>query len=109
MQRAPMPASVRVGCHSYAVLRKPATAMPKEEDGRRCSGLCVFESAQIWIKRGAPRSKAQETLWHEIKHACCYPDFIGVRKSDEEVIDRVAAVELGVLQDNPDLVAYLTT
>lgn len=101
-----MPSHVRVSPHTYRVILKPASQMTRTE-GRADLGYTVFDRNEIWIKKGQKRSKQQEILWHEVKHTCTYPDLIGKRATDEEFIDHTSPKELGVMQDNPELLAYL--
>ena len=99
-----MPSSVKVGPHTYSVLRKPAKAMGG------CLGYCDFTPLEIWIKARLRRPKAKEILVHELLHACTYPSFNGDDKLDDETfVNAVAPVLLQVLLDNPELVGYLTT
>jgi len=102
-----MPPSVKVGAHVYSVRVKPAAQMTRT-DGRADTGYCRFDQLEILVKRGQRRSKAQEALLHEVEHACCYPDLIGKRMTDEQFIEHTAPALLQVLKDNPELVAYLT-
>jgi len=103
MPRPPrMPQSVKVGPHTYPVLRKPASTMKDH-------GLCDWNQVQILIRSRLRKSKAQEVLLHEVLHACTYPNMACVvRKSDEDFVDVVAPTLLQVLQENPELLTYLT-
>jgi hypothetical protein len=99
-----MPKTVKVGTHVYTVLRKPKSQMPDGEIGG-----CDFDSLQIVVQKGLRRSKAKEILVHETLHTCTYPLLKDEKKrTDEQFITGVAPVLLQVLQDNPELVAYLT-
>lgn len=101
MTRAPMPSAVRVGCHAYAIVRKP---------GISYNGECQFDSLQITVKARLRRSKAQEILLHEVLHACTHPTLNGGRKlTDEDFVDGVAPTLLQVIQDNPGLLEFLRT
>lgn len=103
----PMPQAVKIGPHVYTVLVKPAAQMPMTQNGRE-QGRCRFNELEIWLKRGMKRSVTQETLWHEVKHALTYPDMIDRSFTDEQWIEPTAPRELQAMQDNPDLIAYLT-
>lgn len=95
-----MPQTVKVGPHVYSVLRK---------SGIGYNGECSFDTLQIVVKTRLRRSKAQEILVHEILHACTHPSLNGSEKmQDEEFVDGVAPTLLQVLQDNPELIEYLT-
>ena len=98
-----MPLSIKVGPHVYQVLRKTAKELPD------ALGICNFNSLEIWIRCRLRGSKAKEILLHEILHATTHPSFNGEEKTDDEsLVNAVAPVLLQVLQDNPELVAYLT-
>lgn len=103
MKPAPMPQSIKVGPHVYSVIRKPASAMPAD------NGHCDCNTLQIWVVQRLKRSKAKEILLHECLHACTHPSLIqGGKLEDEEFVTAVAPVLLQVLQDNPELLEYLT-
>lgn len=93
-----MPRSVKVGPHSYTIIRK----VIRKEDG-----WCDFQNLQILIQKRLKRSRAQVTLVHEILHAC-NPNPHEAVQEEEALVTGVAPVLLDVLQINPDLVAYLT-
>ena len=98
----PMPSSVKVGPHVYPVVRKPKSVMSDH-------GLCDWDAVQILIQARLRRSKAKEVLFHEVLHACTYPIMASVQnKTDEDFVDVTAPALLQVLQDNPELVEYLT-
>ena len=97
-----MPSSVKVGPHTYPIIRRPKTEM-------KDLGLCSWDAVQISIRARLKKSKAREVLLHEVLHACSYPTMASVQnKTDEEFVDVVAPLLLQVLQDNSDLVEYLT-
>ena len=103
-----MPKTVKVGTHVYSVLRRTNAQMPVI-DGDKPHGCCDFNTLQIIIAKGLRKSKAKEFLVHEILHACTYPSFNGdTQMTDEDFVTAVSPVLLQVVQDNPDLVAYLT-
>ena len=97
-----MPTSVKVGPHVYPIIRKPKSEMKNH-------GLCDWDKVQILVQERLRKSKAQEVLLHEVVHACTYPSMADVQnKTDEEFVDVVSPLLLQVLQDNPDLIEYLT-
>ena len=99
-----MPKSVKVGALTYSIIRKPASGMSN------CLGHCGFDDLQIWVRQRLKKAKAQETLVHELLHACTHPSVNGdKRHTDEQFVEAVAPVLLQVLQDNPELVEYLTS
>ena len=97
-----MPKTIKVGAHVYSVLRKTKTQMPDD------LGSCDVDTLQILIRQKIRKSVARETLLHELLHACTYPSFLGKTLTDEDFVEAVAPVLLQVIQDNPDLLAYLT-
>ena len=97
-----MPKTVRVGPHVYSVLRQRASQMGD------LLGECDTNLLQIRVRQRLPRSKAQETLTHELLHACTHPSLNGNEHlSDEQFVEGVAPVLLQVIRDNPDLLDYL--
>ena len=97
-----MPSTVKVGPHVYPIIRKPKSAMKDH-------GLCDWDRVQIWIRARLKRTKAKEVLLHEVLHACTYPMMAEVEgKTDENFVNVVAPVLLQVMQDNPELMEYLT-
>ena len=97
-----MPRKVKVGPHVYSILRKPASEL-------QGLGLCDFDSLQISVRRRLRKSKAQEILLHEILHALILQALDTEEKHDDEAfVVVVAPLLLQVIQDNPDLLAYLT-
>ena len=103
MSAAPMPKSIKVGAHVYTVLRKPATALKEE------LGDCDFNTCQISVRQRLRKSKAREILIHELLHACTHPLVNDDKKhTDEDFVQAVSPVLLQVIQDNPELLEYLT-
>lgn len=95
-----MPSTVKVGPHVYKVVRKPVDGL----------GECDFNTLQIVVKPRLRKSKAREILLHECLHATTHPSMNGEEKyTDEDFVTAVSPVLLQVLQDNPLLVAYLTS
>jgi hypothetical protein len=99
-----MPKTAKVGPHVYSVLRKPTSALGTENLGH-----CDSSSLQIWIKERLRRSKAQEILLRELLHAIVLQALDTTKKHDDEsyVVVVTAPILLQVIQDNPDLIAYL--
>lgn len=98
-----MPATIKVGPHVYKILRKSKSQMPDD------LGHCSTDDLQIWVRERLRKSKAREILLHEVLHSCTHPTVImGGKFEDEEFVLAVAPVLLQVLQDNPDLLEYLT-
>ena len=73
------------------------------------NGDCDTDANRIRIYKWLKKSKKQEILWHEIKHACSdIVGLLGKTGTDEDFISGLAPMEVQVLQDNPELVAYLS-
>jgi hypothetical protein len=95
----PMPTSVKVGPHIYAIVRQAASGG---------NGWCDFNALQIIVKPRLRRGKAREILLHEILHACTYPSLNGCgRYTDEEFVTGISPALLQVIVENPKLLAYL--
>jgi hypothetical protein len=96
-----MPMTIKVGAHTYTVLRKSKAQMGED------AGTCDYTMLQFAIRRLVRRSLVQETLLHEVLHACSYPTFADVTEEHEKLIEAISPVLLQVIQDNPDLIDYL--
>ena len=96
MPKPLMPTTIKVGPHVYDVVRKT----PNGDHG-------LFDPAtlKIGVKRGLKRSLAQDALLHEVLHSCVQPD---TPKEEEEFVTSVTPRLLQVMQDNPQLLEYLT-
>ena len=98
-----IPRTIKVGPHTYTVVRKTAEEMPDS------LGSCEFDDLQIWIRKRLRTSKAKEILLHEVLHACTHPTMnCSGDHSDEDFVAAVAPVLLEVMLENPKLVEYLT-
>lgn len=98
-----MPKTVKVGPHTYSVLRLSKSQMNGDLGG------CDTNTLQLSVQQRLKKSKAKEILVHEMLHACTHPSFLGDDKfTDEDFVTAVAPVLLQVIQDNPDLLLYLT-
>lgn len=99
-----MPKTMKVGPHVYTVLRKPKSQMSNED-----LGGCDFNTLQISVQQRLRKSKAREILLHELLHACTYPSLSsGDKYTDEQFVETTAPILLQVIQENPELIAYLT-
>ena len=98
-----MPKTVKVGPHTYSVLRLSKSQMNGDLGG------CDTNTLQLSVQQRLKKSKAKEILVHEMLHSCTHPSFLGDDKfTDEDFVTAVAPVLLQVIQDNPDLLLYLT-
>lgn len=105
MPRKPkIPRTVKVGPHTYTILLRAKSQMP---DGEETAGHCDPSSLQISIQARMKRSKTQEILFHELGHACTYPELWDTTATDEVFVTATAPRMLQVIQDNPSLVEYL--
>ena len=102
MSAVSMPKTVKVGAHVYAVVRKPKSQI----DGDL--GECSFDNVQIVVAKGLRKSVARVTIVHEVLHACSYPSLDSKTLTDEDFVTGISPVLLQVLQENPELVEYLT-
>jgi hypothetical protein len=93
-----MPDTIKVGCHVYTVVRSP---LPD------CLGDCDFDALRIRVRPRLRKSKAQETLLHEVLHACTDPSLKAGKHAEEDFIETASPILLQVIQDNPGLLAYL--
>ena len=104
MSAAPMPKSIKVGPHVYTIIRKSKSEMPEES-----LGFCDTTPLQLFIRKRLRKSKAKEICLHEVLHTCTYPMLADEKKhTEEEFIEAVTPVLLQVIQDNPELLEYLT-
>lgn len=97
-----MPQSVKVGCHTYTVARKSKTEM------KGSSGECDYDALTISVRKGLRKTMAQETLLHEVLHACVDPNLREGEHKEEDYINSMSDDLLLVLKENPELIQYLT-
>ena len=96
-----MPKSIKVGAHTYSVLRKSKGQFVGV-------GECDFDNTQIVVRKRLKKSVAKETLLHELVHACLYPSFDDKAITTEDFVLALSPVLLQVIEDNPELLEYLT-
>lgn len=104
-----MPTRIRVGPYVYTVSQDVATLQAHErEKSGAFSGFTDHSRMLIVIGPDEAACAQRETMWHEVKHAVhnLYKNS-GDTVDDETHIRKMAPMELAVLRDNPDLVAYL--
>lgn len=111
-----LPSSVRIGAHVYRVTDDPEAWKAHEYEQKR-SGLCGSSDhkiCNIWINPELGPSQKKDTLLHECLHAMYYA--AGMEQSVKglhEDMEEVFIVTLtpwihSLLQQNPDLVSYVT-
>ena len=99
MRSVPMPGAVKIGPHTYTIIR----AYRKGENG-----YCDMDSLKLAVQPRLRKTKAQEVLLHEIMHALTHPTLCSARKfTDEDFVTGVTPLLLQTLKDNPDLIEYL--
>lgn len=101
----PLPKSVKVGAHAYSIV-----ADIHDEEDKHGQTLHVPQVIRVRPAQGA--SALRDTVLHEVLHAICGAAgslyVMGVEGDDEERLIRfLTPWILGVLRDNPRLVAYL--
>lgn len=108
----PLPTTVRVGPRTYTVTTDEATGWRcQAEIQDRLAGCVDHTQGIIWIDGGACADEQRDTLLHEVLHAVfrlvgLHGD-LGGTVTEEQVVGRVTPTLLGVLRDNPALVAAL--
>lgn len=100
----PLPRSVKIGAHRFAINDK------LNEDGPL--GRTKHTEQVIEIRPAQGASSLRDTLLHEVLHAVCdvagLEYLMGIETSDEERLIRLLTPwVLGVIRDNPKLLAYL--
>lgn len=71
-------------------------------------GQASLDKAIIEIDSGLSETKKQQTLVHEVLHACFNEAGYGANEQDEDMINRVGIVLYQVLKDNPNFIYMLT-
>jgi hypothetical protein len=108
---------VRIGPHEYTIYWSDEhwERLRIREDGLgHLMGRTAHHLGEIYIKPGMSPSQLRDTLLHEIMH-CIYSSGLGINLSnirhvddlDEYLVSTVTPWLLGVLRDNPDVLAYL--
>ncbi len=67
-------------------------------DNINYAGSCSEANSEIKLLKSLSKTKKEQTLVHEILHACFYE--AGFDEHDEDVINRVSNVLYQVLKDN---------
>lgn len=110
-----IPKTIKVLHHTYTIVEEMEN-LDTELDGNY--GYCDFNNTKIVIKKDMSHSKKQETLLHEVMHACIeagivpiYPENAYKKMNSDEWEHRyIYALEntlLNVLKDNPKFVEFL--
>jgi hypothetical protein len=105
-----MPESVKVGPYEYRIVSDAAGHMAAEKDqGVRLDGRGSAPEQEIHVNPQQATMYQRSTMIHEILHQVFVVAGTGLDNEDEEKICRsLEGGLLGVLRDNPSLVAWLT-
>lgn len=104
------PRRIKVGPHDFKVLRSKAAIRKREWlHKEELYGETNLPAQEIIVHPTQGPSQLRDTVLHEVLHACAAVAGGPIPQEDEERFVRpVATVLLGVLRDNPKLVAFLT-
>lgn len=117
---APRPTSVKIGHIEFAIHWIPESewTVPNGNDPS-LQGLFLPNAGRINMRLQSDMHEQtlRETLWHEILHGCWW--FMGMASlpvapgkdpedAEEDVVLRITHCSLMVMQDNPDVMAYLS-
>ena len=80
-----------------------------------CTGQTIMSAKQVWLPSDASGSEIRETLLHELMHVALHtaggeyqhPILADQEGNGEPVINPSARILVGILRDNPKLVAWL--
>ena len=105
-----MPGSVKIGPFQYQVVAEPAGHMFAEKDmGTRLDGRGSASEQTIHVHPQQAEMYQRSTMIHEILHQVFVVAGTGLDTEDEErICHALEGGLLGVLRENPDLVAWLT-
>lgn len=119
MKRGRIPRKVKIGVHTWRVKTGKRQALKfKLETDESTVGYCERRTLRIGLDTSVPKQIVRESMMHEVLHAvfaCCgmplddpMPTFDDDKMQPEEfVVKLMSPVLLGVLRDNPELVAFL--
>ncbi|HYY68916.1 MAG TPA: hypothetical protein VE734_04225 [Terriglobales bacterium] len=115
-RRPTPPQQIKIGAVVYMIElteKVPTAGEASEFTGKACDDSAVREGwcaakGHIYLVTGRTLQQERTTLLHEIQHA-----ILGTEHSDEETtyhdfIYKLSPKLLQVLQENPDLLSYLT-
>lgn len=106
-----LPSNIKVGPHVYTVTGDETTVRAEEHAlNDKLRGWTDHQKLLIGVDPKLALGMQRQTLWHEVKHAVAdLPSSDNVKRTEEEWISRTAQMEVAVLRDNPELVAFLTS
>lgn len=116
---APRPTSVKIGHMEYAIhwINESDWTVPNGNDPG-LQGIFLQNQGRINIRMqpDVHEQTLRETLWHEVVHGCWW--FMGLANSpvdpsrseehEEDLVMRITHCSFMVMQDNPDVMAYLS-
>jgi hypothetical protein len=99
-----MPSSVRVGFKTYSI----APWASLEASASSCIGECDRLNLEIRVREDLPLQQAQNTLLHEILHACWdMHNLSSLEANEEHIICALTNSFQQVAQDNPHVIDWL--
>ena len=96
---------LRIGPFIYKVVRDSVSQGELEEEG--AVGLAVPDSLVIHISNDLAPDRERATVLHEIIHACADLSGLDDNCTEEDWATRLGPLLLGVMRDNPHLVAWV--
>jgi hypothetical protein len=106
-----MPDVVRIGALDYTVTTDAeAHLVAEDEMSSRLYGMSDKSSQRIQIRPGMAPGFTRQIMLHEIVHQLFDDSGLELdNQVEEQICLSLQAPLLGVLRDNPDLVAWLTS
>jgi hypothetical protein len=104
------PQVIKIGPFLYSIFwDKNKIKQFSLDQGENHYGYCDRVKLEIVIDSDLDPQIQRVTLWHELKHACnsWVIDAID-NPNEEQLVTFSAPIEIQVLRDNPELVAWLT-
>jgi hypothetical protein len=99
-----LPIQVRVGFKTYSITRWKAL----EATASSCVGECDRLSLEIRVREDLPLQQAQNTLLHEILHACWdVHNLSSLEPNEEHTVSCLSNALQQVGQDNPGVIDWL--
>ena len=108
MAKPTIPGQIRIGPHTYEIRHDPETAKRVRAAGH--AGNSEANQLLIQLDTDQPHTQLADTLIHEALHCAWSQTSLPAGLADEEeaVVLALSPLLLGLLRDNPELVAYLT-
>lgn len=104
-----LPKFVKVGPYRYTVASDAETRLDIMGDRPDWAGCCDMRTLTIFVEPRDNQDAMAGTLLHEVIHACLQVTNQPDDDKNESYVERMTGMLLGVLRDNPDLVAFLTS